>query len=341
MKRRSQSSQKSVSAIQCAVMLLALFCHGALANVLFTDGFEGETVGNFPSNWTQRYSGQSITVVDTIVKSGSKALRMEGAVGWAGEIYRSASLPDGDRVLEGDVYIASNGNNDIHVCNFMYNNAFAHFRTIDTDNLSVHFQGPHLAQPFPSNTWLHVKIEVDWENDLKRVTIDDVVYFVGPFNKVTNDVGYRDISFHVSNEAASPRVAYFDNIELSDADFDLTEAAREFVLGDHCLQFDGSDDRMRLPASVLDGAGDFTVEMWLNLDGDRRPVAHNVLSCANATNQNELLYYVSNDANIVNYNDPGGNPSVHSLNHAIDDGEWHHVALTRSSDQMTLYIDGE
>ncbi len=109
--------------------------------------------------------------------------------------------------------------------------------------------------------------------------------------------------------------------------------------------FDGENDAVTLPRSIAD---DFTISIWFRLEGE----AHGGLN---------LNWYLGSslvDGNISGELDDfglsvvgdgyvvagTGNPYSMAISEpGYNDGEWHHVAMTRqrASGQITLYVDGE
>ena len=111
------------------------------------------------------------------------------------------------------------------------------------------------------------------------------------------------------------------------------------------LHFDGTDDY--ISAGDVDatdfGTNDFTIEFWLNTNSNfggniadimsKRPVC----GCANFWNiklrDTGILFFESSEAGCANLKEINANTS-------INDGQWHHIAITRVGTTVSLYIDG-
>jgi len=109
-------------------------------------------------------------------------------------------------------------------------------------------------------------------------------------------------------------------------------ASGELILGNN------ADDMLMLPSAVMDGLVDFTFAAWLRIDTIRGE-SHEVISGANAAEDNALSFWYRDhtDEWVVGINNGS---SVLANDATIEDGEWHHVALTRSGTVAVLYIDG-
>ncbi|MEM7395833.1 MAG: LamG-like jellyroll fold domain-containing protein, partial [Verrucomicrobiota bacterium] len=106
-------------------------------------------------------------------------------------------------------------------------------------------------------------------------------------------------------------------------------------VGSGAFCYDGDNDRIELPNTVMDGLADFSVEFWMNsADADEATF----ISAANAVQFNEFIIIQQ----------PVGTSQVRvfvkgtawNTGAQILDGAWHHVAFTRSGGLGVLYIDG-
>jgi hypothetical protein len=96
--------------------------------------------------------------------------------------------------------------------------------------------------------------------------------------------------------------------------------------------FDGTGDRLNISnAAIAPGAGDFCVEFWLR---------------ASAVNANKVLYAFAADADpgiwlrsngtIAFYHDSG----VYAASAAISANTWYHIAVSRASGVVRVFVDG-
>ena len=101
------------------------------------------------------------------------------------------------------------------------------------------------------------------------------------------------------------------------------------------LTFDGLDDRVSLPAAALDGAGDFSVEVSVDLDGTQTEPTF--LSSVNAAGVDALQ---------MRHNQPtskmamtlNGSGAYHDID--VSAGDWHAVGATRLQGAVSLFHDG-
>jgi len=114
------------------------------------------------------------------------------------------------------------------------------------------------------------------------------------------------------------------------------------------VSFDGSNDYINLASSSdLSLDGDFTIEFWfyndvLNSAGGsvRQPVISNNLTWGNNFAQIQT-HHPSYQGKILvwDYNSNTGDPIVYTSK-AYPSNQWHHVAIVRSSNVWTIYVDG-
>ncbi|MBW2294790.1 MAG: LamG domain-containing protein [Deltaproteobacteria bacterium] len=98
---------------------------------------------------------------------------------------------------------------------------------------------------------------------------------------------------------------------------------------------DGQDDRVDLPPSALDGLADVTIEMWVLSVADQGALISGANDLGVFTD-NEMLLFQGLDGTLVFVRQLHGG----ALPFFVNDGAWHHLAFSRSTDIGTLYIDG-
>ncbi len=111
----------------------------------------------------------------------------------------------------------------------------------------------------------------------------------------------------------------------------------------NAYQFDGSDDRIELPAGVLDGEGQFTIGVYLRYSSFSGQAAK-LRSILSKTGQFELLAKNS-EIQFNTYDNTGSELVSLTYDHlsdgnSIDDGVWHHVAVVQTTTDIKIYIDG-
>jgi hypothetical protein len=101
-------------------------------------------------------------------------------------------------------------------------------------------------------------------------------------------------------------------------------------------------DYVSLPATVVNGLTDFSFSFWgkineLNTSGTYPN--NNIISCANSGENNELYFgYRKNNSRWgIALN---GTVYYFLADTTIEDGEWHHIVVTRNGSTAHLYIDG-
>jgi len=85
------------------------------------------------------------------------------------------------------------------------------------------------------------------------------------------------------------------------------------------------------------GTGDFTICFWFNNTGNG---GRHILCKGtdyNSANGWSVTMDGGGSEGMVAYNENGGTPAFHSS--AIDDGNWHHIAITRSGTDLKMYVD--
>jgi hypothetical protein len=105
-----------------------------------------------------------------------------------------------------------------------------------------------------------------------------------------------------------------------------------------CLLFDGVDDYI-----FIDGRwklGQYTMSVWFRCDS---PGQRDILSAYERGVQHGILVELGTDGRIRFLHrfplGTGGGTNVYSTGNAAD-GQWHHVAVTKSAVEIALYLDG-
>jgi sialidase-1 len=110
----------------------------------------------------------------------------------------------------------------------------------------------------------------------------------------------------------------------------------------NALGLDGVDDYIHLPYSgSLDlDAADFTVSAWIRYTGDT--TKHAIFwayGWGSATGQIWLRAHPAENRLVTRVESPSGFASF-GTPATYGDGEWHHVVLQRTADQLSLWVDG-
>ena len=99
------------------------------------------------------------------------------------------------------------------------------------------------------------------------------------------------------------------------------------------LSFDGVDDRVKLPNSVINGLTDVTSEFWVKTTD----TCAGIITGANSGQHNEYLIYWDSANEIMTHIKGQSYPTPVT---ALTDGNWHHVAVVRSGSEVSVYVDG-
>jgi hypothetical protein len=103
------------------------------------------------------------------------------------------------------------------------------------------------------------------------------------------------------------------------------------------LQFDGNDwVRVAAPGSVLSALSDFTIETWFR--STMPGTFQGLLNCWESTT-GAGGWYVRLQANGGLAIQMSGSPFT-VFGSGWDDGAWHHVAVTRTTSTLSVYVDG-
>jgi fibronectin type 3 domain-containing protein/subtilisin family serine protease len=105
------------------------------------------------------------------------------------------------------------------------------------------------------------------------------------------------------------------------------------------LDLDGSNDRIDLDPTVLDGFGDVSVSVWIKTT---KTGTQTLFSGANAENVNDFLLQAYDHTTLRFYVGYTATAGVQWTMGSIADGRWHHLALVRDDtlDRVTAYRDG-
>ena len=119
---------------------------------------------------------------------------------------------------------------------------------------------------------------------------------------------------------------------------DVVTVTPSFATG--AVDFDGTGDYLSLAATAdfNFGTGDYTVECWIKDDATSDPGG-----IWTQYDYYSTLLYKKNDGTLSIYGIIGiGNHAylIESAAGAITQGQWHHTAVVRASQILTLYIDG-
>ncbi len=102
----------------------------------------------------------------------------------------------------------------------------------------------------------------------------------------------------------------------------------------YALEFDGNDDYVRIPQSIIPTEGNFTIEFWYRMDESALGIFREALSQANEARFPRFYVGMTPEGNI-RAGDAWSDTGVR----LPTDGQWHHVALVRSSQNTHVFLD--
>jgi hypothetical protein len=115
----------------------------------------------------------------------------------------------------------------------------------------------------------------------------------------------------------------------------------------YAVSFDGVDDYIELPANsnYLFGTNDFTIEAWVKCDNsDYFTILQNLEFDASASSTDYFFGISSDSQGSISFNMHGSNTSdrLSSSNNTFQyDGQFHHIAFTRTSGGCNIWYDGQ
>jgi hypothetical protein len=114
-----------------------------------------------------------------------------------------------------------------------------------------------------------------------------------------------------------------------------------FVAGrvGQAVNLDGTDDHVSLPAGIVNGLSNFTIATWVKLD--TTAAWRRIFDFGTGTSAN--MFLVPTAGSTIRFAiTTGGSGAEQRINGtaALPTGVWKHVAITKSGNTGTLYVDG-
>jgi len=105
------------------------------------------------------------------------------------------------------------------------------------------------------------------------------------------------------------------------------------------LHFDGLDDRLKLPHSLMNGLRDFSISLYFHENANNSKY-HHFVSVANSINSNNFVYGLFASYKFTLNDGVTDNMIIeHQSNHAFQD--WTSIIVTRDSTTTKLFVQGE
>ncbi|KPK38533.1 MAG: hypothetical protein AMJ69_08220, partial [Gammaproteobacteria bacterium SG8_47] len=122
---------------------------------------------------------------------------------------------------------------------------------------------------------------------------------------------------------------------------DTGDPTWECVGGGYALNFDGSNDEVKLPNQIIGDAAAWTIAAWIKMGADTAD-QRTIYSEGNTSAGGYLFLYVDDSNNHVRfYSDNGSNYAQVIGSTNVEDNQWHRVVMVqRSKTDRELYVDG-
>ncbi len=205
------------------VALTLLFASSANGAVIFSDDFEGETLGAIPSQWVNGPWPNAGTnrVVDTVAAGGSQSLQATSLQGSQKGIYAPGAIHSGNQQVSFDVYLPSGG---------VANHAFGMLDYLGFDvtffsngSGSVFLRSSHggnfvtSTNSFAAQEWHHIDLDINWLASSFSVKVDNTLFLdsssMGLISFNTTGGWGSDLSVRGDNQSG-PRTVFFDNMSI-------------------------------------------------------------------------------------------------------------------------------
>lgn len=109
------------------------------------------------------------------------------------------------------------------------------------------------------------------------------------------------------------------------------------------MYFDGNGDYVKVTNTTTSVSGDFTIECWVNFSSYASSGANSRVFCmkpgGNTADNLQLIVGISSPA-VAGSVSVWTNAYICHGSTVVSDGSWHHIAVTRESGTVKLYIDG-
>ena len=182
----------------------------------------------------------------------------------------------------------------------------------------------------------------DWELEVATGNIETVVAvdeqvqtaFAGVLDITTGIQGLWNFDADATDSSGNSN----DGTRQGDAFIETTDATD--IVGEGKLSLDGTGDYVTLDSHISNFSGltEGTISAWVNLTDAGEST---ILSLSDKDELTELAKFSIEGGQVkwLNFNEAFDDVRVYSTA-TVNDGAWHHVAVTVNSSGNTLYIDG-
>ena len=220
------------------------------------------------------------------------------------------------------------------------------------------------TQNYVPDKWTHVAFVR--EGNQQRLYIDGVLDVTTSYTQTPNNLtsgqfsiggAYNNIGGTINGQIQDIRIydnvaKYTSNFIPASTDPDILPDTPSGVAGgstltkitDGAVSFDGSGDYLSIAdsADFELGSGDFTIEFYVNSTQAHAASYISAVSKWQSSNFSWMVRYSSADIGTgwsFFWSTTGSNYST-VFGQAINDGEWHHIAVTRSGTTIRTFTDG-
>lgn len=189
----------------------------------------------------------------------------------------------------------------------------------------------------------HADLGGDWDLEYQTGTVEAAIIinpdlnlkWVGTLDTSTGLVGHWTFDTDATDSSGNNN----DGTLTNGATIDTATAAN--IVGDGKLSLDGIDDYVDLNARIANfsGLNEGTISAWVKLTDTGE---NTILGLSDQGDNLKLAKFSVQNGQLkwLTYNDAGQDVVAQSTQ-TINDGNWHHVAVTVDASGNTLYIDGQ
>ncbi|WP_421891870.1 LamG-like jellyroll fold domain-containing protein [Marinoscillum sp.] len=154
-----------------------------------------------------------------------------------------------------------------------------------------------------------------------------------------NYSGFLGADTETYTAGVSVNSAYWWRVEVASSTFTETSASRfagNILPPGKALSFDGTDDYVELanPTNFDFGTGDFTIEGWVK---SSNVTSTQVIASDYSGGDSFFVFYMGAGQLKASLSNTTADLSTSAV---LEYNTWHHVAMVRSGDALTLYVDG-
>jgi hypothetical protein len=195
--------------------------------------------------------------------------------------------------------------------------------------------GFSISQPHPSRNQGASLID----NYFSDVKITPSAVYTTNFTPPTSPVGNTNASLYLpmDNAGIYDKTGNY-NLTLVNQ---VSTSTTETKFADTSMSFDGIGDYIEFdPESANFGTRDFTIEMWINANSHGNNGLFRKYDTEDSASPGSISVYMNSTTIYLGVNTGTTTGTWYTAGNPVVDGQWHHLAITRSSGTVKLFIDG-